>query len=87
MNVQTLQNLERVHGLDIPQPLVLAAISAMSAACTWIVDNLARWRMAMQARRDHAALFTMSDHMLRDIGVSRHEIALSVLEPRRRSIR
>jgi uncharacterized protein YjiS (DUF1127 family) len=77
MQIHTLSNLERIHGLDVPRPLIVALINVCAGICGRIMEFAARRRAAIQARRDRAAFLAMPDYMLRDIGVLRDEIAWS----------
>jgi uncharacterized protein YjiS (DUF1127 family) len=77
MQIHALSNLERIHGLDVPRPLIVAFIDACAKLCGWFTEALEQRRASLEARRDRAAFLAMSDHLLRDIGVQRDEIAWS----------
>jgi uncharacterized protein YjiS (DUF1127 family) len=73
----TSLSLGRAPGPDILRPrqtLAGAAIRTLHAVGGRIRPILHRWRTNARARHARAALLTMSDHLLRDIGVSRLEI-------------
>lgn len=61
----------------LAQMLADAAIGAISLVGDWTTFAVACRRARAQARRDRAALLSMPDHMLRDIGLSRQEIAFA----------
>jgi hypothetical protein len=76
-------HLERAYGLGIARGLTSVAVSAITAAGNWCAHAITDRRLADKARRDRAALLSMSDHMLRDIGVTRLEITLVESPPQR----
>jgi uncharacterized protein YjiS (DUF1127 family) len=79
MQLHTSQSLERVHGLDSSYPHrplpAVAIVSLLVAAFSRIVRILGIWRTARKVRDERAALFALSSHTLRDIGISHRDLS------------
>ena len=72
-----------ITGLDVLWPArtpEAAAFSTVRAVRGWIGRAVRGWGAIAQAERDRATLLALSDHMLRDIGISRHEILDSIAQ-------
>ena len=75
--MQTSQAIIRLHGLDRSERRRTLAATVLTSLWTVFrrIAAIARhWRMARKARRDQNAFLAMSNHMLRDIGVARHDL-------------
>ena len=77
MHAYASLTLPRVLGTDIlwpRRPLGDVTIRALCALSDRVGLALRTWRAHVRAERDRAALVVLSDHLLRDIGISRHQI-------------
>lgn len=67
-------SLTLVRGPDIVPDHVPSPAGALRGRFAWVARVFRDWQADRQAARDMDALLAMPDHVLRDIGVSRHEV-------------
>lgn len=87
MQMHTLVTLERSHGLDLTRTFVTTMIDAAHIVFGRIGAGYRHWQANAKARRDRDAFLDMPDYLLRDIGLTRHDLDFLDLHPSDRRTR
>ncbi|WP_224405970.1 DUF1127 domain-containing protein [Afifella sp. IM 167] len=77
--MHTLQSLERVHGLGAAtrsrRSPATGVFPALRPVGGWLGRAFDRWQAIGQARQDYRHLLSLPDYLLRDVGLTRDDVA------------